>query len=245
MTTSTPPSALPDPTLDPRHLTRLKALLAQTRYFAGLPSEIQERIAVSAIPRHFRAGQVIYLEGEPAEYVYILEHGWVKATRMSHQGREQALSFLHPVEIFGDVAAFTGTSYPATVTALEAVELWAIPSRHLLEQVKQSPELALAVIQKLGGRVLHYIELVEDLSLRSVEARLANTLLQHARSVDGKLIVPRRSWATFDEMSVRLGTVRDVLSRALKTLESEGLLKVEKQAILILDAGQLEKRGRM
>jgi len=85
----------------------------------------------------------------------------------------------------------------------------------------------MAVIRHLGERVLHYLNLVEDLSLRSVEARLAHTLLQHAEFQDGRLVVPRRSWTTFDEMAVRLGTVRDVLSRALKTLEAEGLLRVE------------------
>lgn len=198
-----------------------------------------------AFPRHFEAGQVIYLEGEPAEYVYILENGWVKATRMSHDGREQAMLFLRPAEIFGDIAVFTGTSYPGTTTALEAVDAWAIPSDSLVELVKQYPELAFAIIRKLGERVLHYIELVEDLSLRSVESRLANTLLQNAEILDGQLVVPRRSWTTFDEMAVRLGTVRDVLGRALKTLEAEGLLKVGRKEIILLDAKGLAERGNL
>jgi CRP-like cAMP-binding protein len=84
---------------------------------------------------------------------------------------------------------------------------------------------------------------VEDLSLRSVEARLAHTLLQHAELRDGLLIVPRREWTTFDEMAVRLGTVRDVLSRALKTLEAENLLIVKRQYIQILDPKGLAERG--
>jgi len=75
----------------------------------------------------------------------------------------------------------------------------------------------MAVIRRLGKRVMYFIGLVEDLSLRSVEARLAHTLLRHAEAHDGQLIVPRRSWTTFDEMAVRLGTVRDVLSPAENT----------------------------
>jgi hypothetical protein len=62
---------------------------------------------------------------------------------------------------------------------------------------------------------------------------------------DGQFVVPRRDWTTFDEMAVRLGTVRDVLSRALKTLEAENLLRVEKHAIVILDSKGLEERGRV
>jgi CRP/FNR family transcriptional regulator len=237
MTTNLPPA--------PQHLTRLKALLARIRHFDGLPPEVQERIAASAVPRHFAAGQVIYIEGEPAEAFYLLERGWVKATRMSRDGREQAMLFLESGEIFGDIAVFSGTTYPGTVVALEDVDVWVIPAQEFLALTKQYPALAMAVIQHLSDRVLHYIGLVEDLSLRNVESRLANTLLQHAESMDGQLLVPRRGWTTFDEMAVRLGTVRDVLSRALKTLEAEGLLKVEKQAIVLLDPKGLAERGNL
>ncbi len=230
---------------DPQHLARLKALLARIRHFDDLPPEVLERLAASAVPRHFEAEQVIYIEGEPAETFYLLERGWVKATRISRDGREQAMLFLESGEIFGDIAMFSGTTYPGTVMALEAVDVLAIPSKEFLALTKQYSALAMAVIQHQSDRVLHYIGLVEDLSLRNVESRLANTLLQHAEASDGQMIVPRRGWTTFDEMAVRLGTVRDVLSRALKTLEAEGLLRVEKQAIVLLDPKGLAKRGTL
>lgn len=229
----------------PENDTRCKATLAQIPHFAGLSPVVQNTITAAAVPRHFEAGQVIYLEGEPAEHVYILERGWIKATRMSREGREQAMLFLCPVDIFGDVAVFTGACYPGTVTTLEAVEVWSIPGATLIDLVQQSPELAMAVIHKLGERVLHFIGLVEDLSLRGVEARLANTLLQHAELVNGKLVVRRRDWTTFDEMAVRLGTVRDVLARALKALEVEGLLTVGKLEIILLDPQKLMERSRI
>lgn len=229
----------------PQSLTRLQTLLARLRHFDGLPPEVQERLTAAALPRRFAAGQVIYIEGEPAEALYLLERGWVKATRMSRDGREQAMLFLNSGEIFGDVAVFSGTTYPGTVVALEEVEAWAIPAREFLVLTGQHPALAMAVIRHLSDRVLHYIRLVEDLSLRNVEARLANTLLQHAEARAGRLLVPRRDWTTFDEMAVRLGTVRDVLSRALKMLEAEGLLRVEKQAIILLDPQGLAERGKL
>jgi len=229
-------------TLPSSFLEGLKLTLSKIEHFKSLPIEAQNAIIDVAIPRQYKAGQVIYLEGEPADYVYILERGWVKATRMTHEGREQGLLFLRPVDIFGDIAVFSGTSYPGTVTALEDVEAWLIPSEVLLLLVKQYPTLALAIIHRLSERVLHYIGLVEDLSLRSVEARLASTLLRNAELRNERLIVPRQEWTTFDEMAVRLGTVRDVLSRAMKTLETEGYLKVEKQIIVILDPKGLSER---
>lgn len=225
------------------NLTQVKGVLQRVRHFNGLSDEIQQAIAGSSSHRHFDAGQVIYVEGEPAESVYILESGWIKATRMTREGREQAMMFMHPVEVFGDVAVLTGTSYPATVVALDEVDVWAIPAKTILDLIPRHPQFAMAIIRRLGERVLHYVGLVEDLSLRSVEARLANTLLQHAEQREGRLLVPRREWTTFDEMAIRLGTVRDVLSRALKNLEAEGLLRVEKQAIILLDPKRLGQRG--
>lgn len=227
-----------------QRLARAKNALSHVRHFDQLPPAIKEAIAGAATPLHFEAGQVIYLEGEPAEVLYILENGWVKAIRMSPEGREQAMLFLMSGEVFGDVAVLTDTPYPGTVVALEPVDVWTVEKPVLLGLINQYPELAVAVIRRLGERVLYYVGLVEDLSLRSVEARVAKTLLQHANVLGDRLAVPRRMWTTFDEMATRLGTVRDVLSRALKTLEEEGLLRVEKHEIVILDPDGLAARGQ-
>lgn len=120
---------------------QIKNALQRIRHFNDLPDEIQQGIAASAIHRHFDTGQVIYVDGEPAESIYILEAGWVKATRMTRDGREQAMMFLHPVEVFGDIAVFTGTTYPGTVVALEDVDVWVIPAKTILDLI---PRHALA-----------------------------------------------------------------------------------------------------
>jgi CRP-like cAMP-binding protein len=224
-------------------VSQLKRTLQSVFQFNELANEAQQALASSAVYRHFSSGQVIYVEGEPAESIYILESGWVKATRMTRDGREQAMMFLRPVEVFGDIAVLTGVPYPGTVTALEDVAVWVIPARTIFDLIQRHPAFALSVIRHLGERVLHYINLVEDLSLRSVESRLGHTLLRYAELRDGQLIVPRREWTTFDQMAVRLGTVRDVLSRALKALETENLLRVEKQGIILLDPKGLAERA--
>lgn len=217
--------------------------LKKNTYFRGLPDSILVDLSQIAKKRRFNTGQTVYAEGDPAKNIYILESGWVKATRITREGREQALEFMRPGEIFGDLAVFIEEDYSASVTALEPADVWIIPSQHFLALIKRYPELGMAVIQRLGKQIMYFIGLVEDLSLRSVEARLAHTLLRHAEVRDGRLFVPRRRWTTFDEMAARLGTVRDVLSRALKALECEGLLKVEKQAIILLDPQKLAERG--
>jgi CRP-like cAMP-binding protein len=77
--------------------------------------------------RQFDAGQIIYLEGDTANYLYILEKGWIRASRMSSEGREQARMFLRPFEVFGDIAVLTNRPYPCTVLALGPVDCWMVP----------------------------------------------------------------------------------------------------------------------
>jgi len=231
------------PPSDAPRLARAKAALNRVRHLADLSPAARQALARVATQRHYDAGKVIYVAGEPAETVYILEQGWVKAIRTSPEGREQAMLFLRSGEVFGDVAALTDTAYPCTVVALEQVDAWAIDKHAILSLIGRHPDLAMAVIRRLGERVLHYVSLVEDLSLRSVEARLARTLLEHAEVADDRLVVPRQTWTTFDEMATRLGTVRDVLSRALKAMEDEGLLRVDRREIDILDPAGLAARG--
>lgn len=225
------------------NLEKAMQALAMVRSFRELSHDVQMEIARVAVPRHFQADQFIYLEGEPSEALYILSSGWVKSIHLSPDGREQAIMFLQAGEIFGDIAVFLGAPYPATVVALEPVDVWSIRRVDVLDLLSRHHDLALAVIRRLSERILHFVNLVDDLTLRNVEARLARTLLQHTETVDGRMIVPRRQWTTFDEMAVRLGTVRDVLGRILRGLENDGLLRVERNAIVILDPKGLAQRG--
>ena len=224
---------------------RARKVLIAVQHFADLPNEILDALIQRMIPRDVDAGQVIHLEGEPSEKIYILEKGWAKSVRTAIDGREQATIMLKAGELFGDEAVFLGAPYPVTVIALEKVKMWVIQKQALLETIQRYPALAMVFIRRLSGRVLYYVDLVEDLGLRNVQARVANTLLKHAELVDGNLIVPRQHWTTLDEMAIRLGTVRDVLSRTLNALEGEGILKIGRTKISIIDPQKLLKRGRV
>ncbi len=228
---------------DPIQIQRAKIALERVQHFNELPDQVRTELASIAFFKSYEAGQVIYVEGEPAEAIYIIESGWVKAIRMSREGREQAMLFLRAGEVFGDVGVFTGQAYPGTVLALEATVVLKIEAQAILDLSTRYPALSMAIIRRFGERILHFVRLVEDLSLRSVEARLASTLLKNAEDLDGHKVVQRRDWTTFDEMATRLGTVRDVLSRALRNLENEGLLQVRRKEIILLDIKGLQDRG--
>lgn len=213
-------------------------LLSSIAYLSNLDSVTLQSVARTAIRRHYEAEQIVFLEGESSSGLCIVQDGWLKAVKIAADGREQILSFLGPGEAFNAVAVFAGDAHPATVIALAPSTIWIIQRKTMLRLLNEYPSLARAVIQDFAHRVLHLIQLVEDLSLRTVEARLARLLLEQAQTD----ILPRQRWATQSEMAARLGTVPDVISRALRALAQAGLIKVERHQIQILDKEGLESR---
>ncbi len=214
-------------------------VLSTVSYFAGMDETLLEAIAETAVERGYEAGHLVFLEGEPCRGLYIVEDGWLKAIKMSAEGREQVLRFVGPGEVVNEVGVFAQDRNPATVIALESSTIWLIGQEMINQLLKNHPELARRVAESLAQRVLHLISLVEDLSLRTVEARLAKRLLD--RADDERL--RRRPWATQSEIAARLGTVLDVLNRALHKLAREGLIEVERHEIRILDREGLRAKA--
>jgi CRP-like cAMP-binding protein len=206
-------------------------LLKAVSYFSTLDDAALKLVAQQAIRRVYDIGQVILLEGEPCAGLYVVENGWLKAVKIGMDGREQVLQTLGPGEVFNAISVFTDAPNQATVTALETSQIWMIRREILLKMMEEHPTLTLQVVKDLAGRVIHLVRMVEDLSLRSVEARVARLLLEQAKGEE----VKRQRWATQAEMASRLGTVPDVLNRALRKLAEKQIIRVERHQIQILD----------
>jgi len=213
--------------------------LSQTACFEGLEPALLAELGRCVESYHYDEGQVVLLEGEPCAGLGIVRSGCLKAVRLSMSGREQTLSVLWPGEIYSAASVFADAPNPVTIVALQPTDIWVIPKESLDSLQERYPRLTQIVARNLARRVMTLIDLVEDLSLRTVEMRLAHQLLANARDN----IVQREAWATQAEMSARLGTVTYVLNRALRSLEEEGLIRVERDEITIIDAEGLAARA--
>jgi CRP/FNR family transcriptional regulator len=213
-----------------------RRVLSVVSYFSRLDERTLESIVRTARRQDYDPNQLVILEGEPATGLYIVQHGWLKVSKIAIDGREQTLQFLGPKEVFNAISVFTGAPNQASVTALEHTRLWIVGREAMLHLLDSNPQLARLIIQDLAGRVAQLISLVEDLSLRTVEARLARLILKE--SSEGR--VQRKKWATQTEMAARLGTVPDVISRTLRKMVDRGLIDMQRNEIRILDRPELE-----
>ncbi len=209
--------------------------LRRISLLAGLSDDALARVARVAIRRTYAPGETIILEGDPCQAAYFVAEGQVRVYRLSPSGREQVLVRLGPGHAFNTVPPFKphGVNH-ATVEALTSVTIYAITCDDFQRLVGECPELALALLRDFAGRLDHLTNLVEDLSLRTVRGRLARFLLEHAEASE----VTQR-W-TQEEIAAHLGTVRDMVGRTIRAFAAAGLVRMERQRIMLLDREGLE-----
>ncbi len=202
--------------------------LRQIPLFAGAAEAQIDMLARHAVLRRFRAGETIFMEGEPSAGLWILESGRVKAYKLSPDGGEYVLRIFGPGETFNDLAALDGAPNAVSAATIMSVSAWVIPTADFAAALAADHSLALAVIQGLVGRQRRLMAQVEDLALRSVTARLARFLL--AQVADPALAHPS---VTRTLIAGHLATTSESISRSLRVLESAGAIRFDRHRIVI------------
>ena len=118
-------------------------LFAHIPYFAPLDRELVAEIVSAAARREYGPDQVVVLEGEISHSLFVVASGWLKAVKMSPDGREMVLQVIEPGEVLNTIGVFANVPHPGTVIALEPSVLWVIPQDVMLSLVEVHPPLAL------------------------------------------------------------------------------------------------------
>jgi CRP/FNR family transcriptional regulator len=181
-----------------------------------------------------------FLEGESPSYLYFVLEGWFKAEKVSMEGRQQTLRLIGPGEEINELAIFSGEKCGITVIAMEDAQVFALSQPIVEELLRQNSKFSRAIIKNLTERIQHLVKQVENLSLYSVEVRLARLLLQESKSG----IFERPQWKTQTEIASQLGTVLDVVNRNLNKFAKQGLIEIDRNQIRIIDANRLENIAR-
>lgn len=211
-------------------------LLKSIPYFSGLSTAELDSIKEHIFEKSTESGDLILLEGEPADAMYFVVSGAVKVFKTSSEGKEQVLSFIRPGESFNDVSVFDGGPNLSSVQAVGPVVLYGIRSSDLEVILHNHPQVSLNVNRVLSQQMRHMVSLVEDLSFRHVIARVAKILLEYSGNGTGP-----KTKLTQQEMAAIAGTAREMIGRSLKSLEDEGAIKLERQRIVITDKEALRE----
>lgn len=203
--------------------------------FSHLDENTLELIAGAARQKMFERDQVIVWEKDAADIFFIIESGEVKVTKMSDDGREITLSYLREGDFFGEMALLIDQPRTATVTTTKPTCVLKIYRKDFLDILKKNAETSVNLLRKLCQRLTEANLLIENLVHIDVCGRLAGYLRKMAREDGSKrpdgAIEFRRP--TQQEIAHSIGTSRETVSRLLKELERQGLIRTEGKNIFL------------
>jgi CRP/FNR family cyclic AMP-dependent transcriptional regulator len=205
--------------------------------FRGLPDVVLESVSDVVIRHHYVPKEYIIFEEKPCHSAYFIQDGRANVFRRSVSGQKLVLARLGRGDCFGVACCLESRSTcPATVRALTPVRALSISKDDLWRLLHRYPELTFAVLNHLANRLKQLTGLVEMLGLLSTRGRVARFILDHADN--GGVIY----WhCTQEDIASRLGTVQDVVGRALRSFADEGLIEMPtRHCIVVRDSDRLE-----
>jgi CRP/FNR family transcriptional regulator len=215
--------------------------LRQTELFCNLDDAALGALASRAVEKKLDRDELLFVAGEPAEGLYVIVDGSVRAFRTGQDGREQVIHVEKAVTTIAELQVFDDGNYPSTVAAEEPTRVLFLRKNDIKSLSMKHPQLALSAAKLLAGRLRRCAELVETLSLREVGQRVAKVLLEEAssRGINTPGGTKFKQTLTHNQLAARIGTVREVVTRAITRLQTQGLVEIEGRKVTIPDTDAL------
>jgi signal transduction histidine kinase len=135
---------------------RRMVTLENSTLLARLPADALAPLRAAARERCFGVGQEIFKEGEPGDGVYVVQEGSVEISVLLGPGRRQTFSRIGPGDLFGEMAVLEDQPRSAGAVAVQETAVWFIPRAAILEAIRCSPELALALLREISHRLREF-----------------------------------------------------------------------------------------
>jgi CRP/FNR family transcriptional regulator len=225
--------------MNPDQLAELKQAaiintLRSCQLLSGVPLPDLKAIAAIAIPKQIEKGDYLFHEGDVSSGFYIVQKGAINVHRVSSMGKEQVIHVFRPGESFAEGSLATDSGYPADARALEPSQVLLVQKLEFMALLRRQPELALRMLGSMSQHLRVLVGLLDDLTLKDVETRLANWLLKRCpqphndRPAQIKLPMTKRVLAS------ELGTVSETFSRTLAKFRENQLISVDGKVVTVL-----------
>jgi len=201
--------------------------------FAQVGDEDLESIAAHLIPRRFPRNATVVEEGLPGDYMYVIQEGRVKVTKLSEDGREKILEMMSEGSFFGEMALLDQAPRSATVKTLTAAKLLALSRHDFLSLLRRSPDLSMTVIQELTRRLRDTDEQASSLSFLRVKDRTKGLLRRMAAESEEESARRATPTLTHQQIADMIGTSRETVTRVVKELKAEGWLQQQGKRYLV------------
>ncbi|GBF31948.1 transcriptional regulator [Desulfocucumis palustris] len=191
----------------------------------------------AADKKHYRRGDVLFLQGDPADSLFLIKEGSFKLVRMNEDGKEAILHIAGKGEVLGETALFREGTQPAAAIALEDARVCALSRSRLEQIIRESPDLAMQVIFSLGNRLYTAWEQMTELRTGTTLEKVLNLLIRLAGEhgepcPEGTRI---RLHLTQQDIADFVGASRVMVAQSLKELAARKYISRKDKSFILKD----------
>ncbi|MFA6541687.1 MAG: Crp/Fnr family transcriptional regulator [Bacteroidota bacterium] len=189
-----------------------------------IPGTLLKKYHASPVP--LEKGDILFHFGDPALSFFIVQHGKMKMSNYSDDGKEFVQGYFTDGQSFGEPPFFANVPYPASAIATEKSSVWKISRENFLQLLKENFDIHLQVTSTLSGRLIYKSTMLSEMAIEEAEHRLVTLMHYFAdhdtqdRSTPYKLPLTRQQLA--DMTGLRVETV----IRSIKSLEQKKYLSI-------------------
>jgi CRP-like cAMP-binding protein len=210
--------------------------------FRRVAPDDRARLAAVASLRDFDKGAMLFSEGDPPDFLYVVVAGRVKVFKTTARGSDVILELFGPGDPVGAVAIYESRPYPASAIALEPTTCMLVPRQAFFTLLERHPTLVRGLLVGLTHRLVELTNRLTELSGGRIEARLARFFLKLAGDIgqqrpEGVFIGLALSRQEIADM---IGTTIETTIRIMSRWGKQDVVRTEKDGFLVVDRGALE-----
>jgi CRP/FNR family transcriptional regulator, cyclic AMP receptor protein len=188
------------------------------------------------VTRAYRKGQIIFLEEETGNYMYLVLAGKVKVSKSGTGGKETILAIHRTGDFFGEMSLLDGKTAPATVSAMEDSKIISLSGADFHKYLLHNEKVMLQIIHVLCAR-LRQVWQTQSLSSSTADARIRMGIYQLAkrhgiRDAHGTIIDLK---ITHQELAEMVGTSRETVTRVLAHLREQGIIEINQRRMTLIN----------
>jgi len=205
--------------------------------FANVPDKMLQDLLKKCHKSTCPRGGTLFVQGDPANFMYVILQGCVKLTRITPGGDEVVVAVYSAGNSFGEAIALKGGKYPVTVEAVQDSVLLQVETRIVFDTLRTEPDLAVAMLSSTFSHLHELVMEIENLKALTGAQRLATFLISLAPVDEGpcSFVLP------YDKILIakRLGMKPESLSRSFANLRAHGV-EVQREAVTVSEINELK-----
>ena len=215
--------------------------------FCGIKQTSLNSISSTKVMNHYKKGQTLYFQGNPAFGLYCINSGKIKISKIGADGKEIIIRIAGPGDILGHQNLYSNDNYTATATVIEEASVCFLDKKFVLNTISHEPVISQNIIRKLGDEMTAFEARSAAMSHKNVRERLAELLLllknTYGISEKGRFRLDIK--LTREEIASMVGTANETIIRFISEFKEEGILEQEGKVIYIMNEAKLKQTANI